>query len=287
MRGCEQAGGADTVGIPGPEREGIRICRQYRLEPCRSGHPERRERGGGSGDWHSGGSCHRRNGAAGSTGSVGRNRIGGHCLGSGGASIAFGISDTIEALQDINYGAKGSSKKAYNIIRDGAFKGNDGLYYGLEMLATVLASAGTITFRSFNMESEIKASTMAGAGKTISYTDYDNIYKSSIHNAGKDKVMLGKYDGGGATSYITKAGSEYEYFSLGKDWDTIKVKYGYTDNDMFKLFNEAFLDDGINAGKTFQFSHNPINDTGALGQEYQYLLNNNYKWDTGTMTMYP
>ena len=131
------------------------------------------------------------------------------------------------------------------------------------------------------------ANAYQGGSKTISYTDYDNIYKSSIHNAGKDKVMLGKYDGGGTTSYITKAGSEYEYFSLGKDWDVIKAKYGYTDNDMFKLFNEAFLDDGINAGKTFQFSHSPINDTGTLAQEYQYLLNNNYKWDAGTMTMCP
>ncbi|MGN0161102.1 MAG: hypothetical protein ACI4AQ_06925 [Lachnospiraceae bacterium] len=129
---------------------------------------------------------------------------------------------------------------------------------------------------------------VSGSGsKTISYTDYDNIYQSSIHNAGKDKVMLGKYDGGGPTSYITKAGDDYTYFSLGNDWNTIKAKYGYTDNDMFKLFNEAFLDDGINAGKTFQFSHNPIKDTGTLGQEYQYLLKNNYKWDGGTMTMKP
>lgn len=126
-----------------------------------------------------------------------------------------------------------------------------------------------------------------GGRKTISFTDYDNIYQRSIHNAGKDKVMLGKYDGGGATSYITKAGDDYTYFSLGSEWDTIKAKYGYTDDDMFKLFNEAFLDDGINAGKIFQFSHNPINDTGALGQEYQYLLKNNYKWDAGTMTMKP
>ena len=47
---------------------------------------------------------------------------------------------------------------------------------------------------------------MEGGSKTISYTDYDNIYQSSIHNAGRDKVMLGKYDGGGPTSYITKAG---------------------------------------------------------------------------------
>ena len=131
-----------------------------------------------------------------------------------------------------------------------------------------------------------KAAGKSGS-KTICYTDYDNIYQSSIHNAGKDKIMLGKYDGGGPTSYITKAGDEYTYFSLGNEWNTIKAKYGYTDDDMFKLFNEAFLDEGINAGKIFQFSHNPINDTGALGQEYQYLLKNNYKWDAGTMTMKP
>lgn len=56
---------------------------------------------------------------------------------------------------------------------------------------------------------------------------------------------------------------------------------------MFKLFNESFLDDGINAGKAFHFSHDPVNDLGALGQEYQYLLKNNYIWDEVTMTMSP
>ena len=131
------------------------------------------------------------------------------------------------------------------------------------------------------------AEAMERGRKTISFKEYYNIYQNSIHNSGKEKVMLGKYDGGGPTSYITKAGDEYTYFSLGNEWDTIKAKYGYTDDDMFKLFNEAFLDDGINAGKIFQFSHNPIDDIGALGQEYQYLLNNGYKWDAGTMVMKP
>ena len=56
---------------------------------------------------------------------------------------------------------------------------------------------------------------------------------------------------------------------------------------MFKLFNESFLEDGVNAGKTFHFSHNPINDTGALGMEYKYLWRNNYKWNPSTMTMSP
>ena len=69
----------------------------------------------------------------------------------------------------------------------------------------------------------------------------------------------------GANSYITKAGTDYEYFDLGEDWDVIKGKYGFTDDDMFKLFNESFLEDGVNSGKTFHFSHNPVGDTGALG----------------------
>lgn len=73
--------------------------------------------------------------------------------------------------------------------------------------------------------------------------------------------------------------------SVKTEWDAIKTKYGYTDNDMFKLFNESFLDDGIDAGKTLQFSHNPVGDKGALGMKFEYLKANNYKWNSSTLTM--
>lgn len=89
------------------------------------------------------------------------------------------------------------------------------------------------------------------------------------------------------TSYINKAGKDYEYFSLGADWNKIKKQYGYTKDDMFKLFNESFLDDGINAGKSFSFSHSPIGDTGSLGMEYKYLKQNDYVYNSSTMTMTP
>ena len=56
-------------------------------------------------------------------------------------------------------------------------------------------------------------------------TIYNRIYESSIKNPGKDKIMLGKYDGEGLTSYITKAGNDYTYFSLGSEWDDIKKVY--------------------------------------------------------------
>lgn len=121
----------------------------------------------------------------------------------------------------------------------------------------------------------------------ISYDEYNSLYQYSIHNSGMDKVMLGKYDGGGVTSYITKAGNEYEYFSLGNDWETIQKYYGLTDEEMFRLFDEPFLDDAINERKMIYFSHNPIGDRGALGLEYEYLMKNNYEWNPEAMTMNP
>lgn len=124
--------------------------------------------------------------------------------------------------------------------------------------------------------------------KTLSYTEYDDIVQSGQHNSFSKDVMLGKYDGGSSTNYINQAKDKgYAYFDLGEDYGMIKSKYGLTERDMFSLFNEEFLDEGINAGKTFHFSHNPKGDTGALGQEYEYLVNNGYKWNPDTMTMVP
>jgi RHS repeat-associated protein len=150
-----------------------------------------------------------------------------------------------------------------------------------------------INSRVFKFESVFMMMTIAGGlissgkPKSISYSEYDEIYQSSIHNEGKNKIMLGKYDKGGPTSYIAQAGKDYTYFSLGDDWKVIQKQYGFTNDDMFKLFNEPFLDDGINAGKSFTFSHNPIGDTGSLGQEYAYLKQNGYVYNSSTMTMVP
>ena len=123
--------------------------------------------------------------------------------------------------------------------------------------------------------------------KTISYSEYEEICKKSVKNPGKDKVMLGKYDGGGPTSYVTKAGKDYEYFSLGNEWDRVAEQYGLSEKEMFKLFNEPFLDDGINAGKTFYFSHNPKGDQGSLGMEFKYLEKNGYGWKNKPFSMQP
>lgn len=56
---------------------------------------------------------------------------------------------------------------------------------------------------------------------------------------------------------------------------------------MFKKFNVSFLANGIKAGKIFEFSHNPVGDKGALGNEYKYLMKHGYKFDPETLTAVP
>lgn len=57
----------------------------------------------------------------------------------------------------------------------------------------------------------------------------------SFHNYEADRVMLGKYDDGGQTSYIARAGDQYTYFDLGAEWGNIQRSQGLSNDDMFTL----------------------------------------------------
>ena len=105
----------------------------------------------------------------------------------GTAAFAFGAADMMEAFQDLRYGMWGSSKTSINPLRDTLFAGNGDLYYGMEMLTTLLASAGTATFRSFNMESEIDASKMTGFGESSSYWNNNTTKPKQMHHYSTNK----------------------------------------------------------------------------------------------------
>jgi len=115
--------------------------------------------------------------------------------------------------------------------------------------------------------------------KTISLRDYQIVYLRSLHNVGANKIMLGKFQGGAPGNYIERAGDDYTYFSLGADWDAVKAAHGLTDQDMFNLFNKRFLQEGIDKGETFRFSHDPVKDKYTLHQEYEYLNDHGYRYD--------
>ena len=78
--------------------------------------------------------------------------------------------------------------------------------------------------------------------------------------------MLGKYDGGGSTSYIAKAGLTHTYFKMpSRIFSKLTLKYG----DDVWMINQAFLKQQV--GKTFYFSHSIENATGYFLREIQYL----------------
>lgn len=146
----------------------------------------------GAGDWHNGGGYNWGSSTSGIGGVVCRNVSAGTTIvtlgtaAAGTAAFAFGSADMMEALQDLCYGLKGSSNVSFNPLRDSMFTGNEDLYYELEMLATLTASAGTITFRSFNMESEINASEIVRYEKNSTFeTSYG---KSSGNYSGADNI---------------------------------------------------------------------------------------------------
>ena len=70
-------------------------------------------------------------------------------------------------------------------------------------------------------------------------------------------MILGKYENGGATSYIARAGTDFSYFDLGNDLNNIMETYGLSYKEMFNYFNKPALDDAISSGKTIRFFHNP------------------------------
>lgn len=108
--------------------------------------------------------------------------------------------------------------------------------------------------------------------------EWGTIYTSSVHNAPSPEVTLGKWEGPtNANSYTNQAiKTGNQYFDLGNEWSAIRTRFGLSEQEMFDLFNRPFLDDIIQEGKTIRFSHDPVGDLGALGDELNYLKKNGY-----------
>jgi len=106
--------------------------------------------------------------------------------------------------------------------------------------------------------------------KTFTPNQIAKLAYDATHNGSSSKVMLGMWDGGGAASYVTRAGKDYTFYQL-SHWDELKKIYG--EEEMWKI-NAKFIDDQIAAGKEFFFSHNPFSaktNTG-LSREAELLI---------------
>ncbi len=88
--------------------------------------------------------------------------------------------------------------------------------------------------------------------RAVKTQNYNTLAKLFTHNKYANKVMIGKWDGGGATSYVAKAGRTHTYFSMpDRIYSKLFAKFGK--DNMWKI-NQAFLSQNIN--KVFYASHN-------------------------------
>jgi RHS repeat-associated protein len=110
---------------------------------------------------------------------------------------------------------------------------------------------GIISFICAGVGSIRALANRAKIGQAVKAKDYNALAKLFTHNDHASEVMIGKWDGGGATSYVAKAGKTHTYFAMpSKTFTKLSVKLG--NKNMWEI-NQAFLTQQI--GKTFYASH--------------------------------
>lgn len=99
---------------------------------------------------------------------------------------------------------------------------------------------------------------------------YVNLSTKQSHN---NKVMLGKYDNGGPSSYINRAGSDHVYFDMGDKWDEAYSLVNESNEEIWKI-NKRFIDNQKTQGKEFWFSHDPYSPLNEqfFAKEVNYLI---------------
>jgi hypothetical protein len=125
-----------------------------------------------------------------------------------------------------------------------------------------------------DVEKALDSYGVQGAGKlTLQQIDDWVKFATKQNEAGINKVMLGMWDGGGANSYITKAGKNHTYFDFGNKWDEVYGLVNKSDDEIWKI-NKEFMDRQKSAGKEFWFSHDPFSPKNEqfFAREVNYII---------------
>jgi hypothetical protein len=103
--------------------------------------------------------------------------------------------------------------------------------------------------------------------------EIDDYVKFATKNPDANKVMLGMWDDGKPTSYVSKAGKDYTCFDMGNEWDDIKALVNGSNDEMWRI-NKQFIDEQYKLGKEFWSSHNPFSpgNEQIFAREITYLI---------------
>lgn len=114
----------------------------------------------------------------------------------------------------------------------------------------------------------------------MSNADAENYAFDAIKGSNNsDAIVLGKFDEGRPTGYVTKAKETgAQYFEL-DNWDELSKMYN---NEEIWKINEKFLDIQIGSGRDIYLSHNPldfIGDGSYYSKEIAYLQNHGFSFE--------
>jgi hypothetical protein len=115
---------------------------------------------------------------------------------------------------------------------------------------------------------------LAEAGVKFTTKQIDDYVLFATKQGDQSKVMLGLYDNGGASSYISKAGNSHTYFDMGTaKWTEAENIVGGSLDEMWKI-NKKFIDEQKALGKEFWFSHDPFSPIEGqfYAREINYLI---------------
>lgn len=173
--------------------------------------------------------------------------LGGLAAIAGGGSVWKGI------LEGAVYGAIDGAALAIVIF---------GLVTAVKAVAAVRAANAARTARS------VDVGNAASAENAAVQPDYAEYARQATHNNASDKVVIGKYESGGANCYTTVAeANKATYFSM-DNWDDVANIIG---RDNMWNINQAFLQQQVALGKTFYASHSITSATNSFLDEILFL----------------
>lgn len=123
------------------------------------------------------------------------------------------------------------------------------------------------------------------ADRPLDVSDPASVRAHSVHNPDSPSAMLGKWDKDNPDLRYTSIAERdgHSYFSIA-EWDDVKQAQHLDDSEMFDAYNVPFLESQAAAQKPFHFSHPPVDDGSALGNELRWLNSHGYAYDPETMT---
>ena len=104
----------------------------------------------------------------------------------------------------------------------------------------------------------------------LTATQIEEYVAMSTKQHEKTKVMFGKFENGGPTSYIARAGSEHTYFDMGDKWEEVYNLVQQNDEEIWKI-NKKFIDNQRGLNKAFYLSHDPNVASGFYQREIEYI----------------